>query len=148
MAFARQLHPAHFHPGRNSIRLPPFPHPDLSHPESGYRHLHPAPHPPPDDIRNSGSGWERGRFNFFDQPCPDPPWRLPGSLQAEGRMLHSCSVLLKLPDICDTLEAKHRKLKANFAAVRVQLVDAKIFRSSLECLRNLADTIFHLRNGP
>ena len=34
-------------------------HPDVSHPESSwrhfprYRHLHPAPHPPPDDIRNS-----------------------------------------------------------------------------------------------
>nr|CAN67981.1 hypothetical protein VITISV_005015 [Vitis vinifera] len=52
-------------------------------------------------IRNSGAGWERRRFNFLDQPCPYPPWRLPGSLQAEGRMLHSCSVLLKLPNICD-----------------------------------------------
>ena len=130
MAFARQLHPAHFHPGRNSIRVEMpsgqkchpgrisirvgFPsgqkihpaacrhfHPDVSHPESGYCHLHPAPHPPPNDIRNSGSGWERKRFNFLDQPCPDPPWHLPGSLQTEGRMLHSCSVLMKLPDICD-----------------------------------------------
>ncbi|RVW53409.1 hypothetical protein CK203_085009 [Vitis vinifera] len=40
------------------------------------------------------------------------------------------------------MEAKHHKMKANFAAVRVQLVDAKIFRSPLECLRNLADLVF------
>ena len=115
MALARQLHPAHFHPGRNSIRLPPFPSgcitsgirlPPLTsgatstprwHPKFRIRmgkeafQLHPA------DI----SGWERRRFHFLDQPCPNPPWRLPQSLQAEGRMLHSCSVLLKLPDICD-----------------------------------------------
>ena len=74
-----------------------------------YRHLHPVSHPPPDDIRNSTappipsdvlhlefrsrmgkeafqlhptdiSGCERRRFNFLDQPCPDPPWRLPRSL--------------------------------------------------------------------
>nr|CAN82307.1 hypothetical protein VITISV_011996 [Vitis vinifera] len=50
--------------------------------------------------------------------------------------------LLKLPDICATLEAEHLKMKANFAALRVYLVDVKIFRSLLECLRNLADTIF------
>ena len=97
-------------------------HPDVSHPEFGwrhfprYRHLHPTSHPPPGwhpkfRIRMGKvafqlhpadiSGWEKRRFNFLDQPCLDPPWRLPGSLQAEGRMLHSCSVLLKLPDICD-----------------------------------------------
>ncbi|RVW24919.1 hypothetical protein CK203_079521 [Vitis vinifera] len=59
------------------------------------------------------------------------------SLQAEGRILHGCespfcyeyfaAILhsavefpLKFPDSCDTLEAEHRKLKANFAALRNQ----------------------------
>ena len=59
MAFSRQLHPAHFHPGRNSIRIGIPSGCRHFHPESGwrhfpcYRHLHPALHPPPDDIRNS-----------------------------------------------------------------------------------------------
>ncbi|RVW89695.1 hypothetical protein CK203_047277 [Vitis vinifera] len=57
------------------------------------------------------------------------------SLQAEGRILHGCEItlllrndfaailhsavefLLKFHDICDTLEAEHRKLKANFATL-------------------------------
>ena len=34
-------------------------------------------------------------------------------------ILHSAvEFLLKFPDICDTLEAEHRKLKARFAALR------------------------------
>ena len=84
MALARQLHPAHFHPGRNSIRLPPFPSGCIT---SGIR-LMPLPPLPSltsdatstprmtsgillhrpfhlmSYIWNSGAGWERRRFNF------------------------------------------------------------------------------------
>ena len=65
------------------------------------------------------------------------------SFQAERRILHGCEItfllqndfaaflhsavdfLLKFPDICDTLEAEHRKLKANFTALRNQSFAAK-----------------------
>ena len=41
-------------------------------------------------------------------------------------ILHSAvEFLLKFPDICDTLEAEHCKLKANFAALRNQPFAAK-----------------------
>ena len=58
------------------------------------------------------------------------------SLQVEERILHGCEITLllrndfaailhsavefplKFPDSCDMLEAEHRKLKANFAALR------------------------------
>nr|CAN73744.1 hypothetical protein VITISV_020186 [Vitis vinifera] len=93
MAFARQLHPAHFHPGRNSIRVG-IPsgcrhfHPDVSHSESSYHHLHPAPHLPPDDIWNSGSGWERRRFNFIRQTYPDGKGGVSTSSISHVRILH------------------------------------------------------------
>ena len=81
-------------------------------------------------------------------------------LQAEGRIqqsvaksafccknfvafLHSAmELLLKLPDICATLEAEHLKMKDHFAALREEPVAAKWFRSPFVCLRNLANTIF------
>ena len=63
--------------------------------------------------------------------------------------------LLKMPNVYREREAGNLKreagnlkVEANFAALRVQLGVAKLFRSPLECLRNLADTIFILRNGP
>ncbi|WJZ98622.1 hypothetical protein VitviT2T_017134 [Vitis vinifera] len=59
---------------------------------------------------------------FVDQPMPhqEPPTR------HSGAILHSAvEFLLKIPDICDTLEAKHRKLKSNFAALRNQPFAAK-----------------------
>ena len=57
-----------------------------------YSELYPADVPPYPDISHSAPDGRGGHFNFLDQPCPDPPWRLPGSLQDEGRMLHSAAV--------------------------------------------------------
>ena len=87
------------------------------------------------------------------------------SLQAEGRFLQGyeislllrefrshfaqCTgVLLKLPDSCDMLEAEHRKLKANFAALRNQPFAAKWFRSPFWMFAKSRRPRFHLRNGP
>ena len=99
-----------FHPGRNAIRVG-FPsgqkihpgrisiwvenpsgclhfHPDVSHPKSGYPHLDPTPHPPLDDIRNSGSGWERRHFNFIRQTYPDGKGGILTSSISHVRILH------------------------------------------------------------
>ncbi|RVX16274.1 Retrovirus-related Pol polyprotein from transposon TNT 1-94 [Vitis vinifera] len=47
-------------------------------------------------------------------------------LKKQHAFLHSAvDFLLKFPDICDTLEAEHRKLKANFTALRNQSFAAK-----------------------
>ena len=81
------------------------------------------------------------------------------SLQAEGRILHSCEMILQpfctvlwnsswsFPDICDMLEAEHRKLKDNFAALRNQPFAAKWFRSSFCASAKSRRPRFHLRNG-
>ena len=88
------------------------------------------------------------------------------SRQAEGRSLHGCEIsllmrsdfaailhsavkfLLKFPDICDTLEAEHRKQKANFAALQNQLFAAKWFRSPFYASAKFRRPRFHLRIGP
>ncbi|RVW25288.1 hypothetical protein CK203_110567 [Vitis vinifera] len=63
-------------------------HPDVSHPKSGYPHLDPMPHPPLDDIRNSGSGWERRHFNFIRQTYPDGKGGVSTSSISHVRILH------------------------------------------------------------
>ena len=88
------------------------------------------------------------------------------SLQAEGRILHGCEItlllqndfvailhsaeefLLKFPDICNTLEAEHSKLKANLAALRNQPFAVKWFRSPFCAFAKSRRPRFHLRNGP
>ena len=64
-------------------------------------------------------------------------------------ILHSVvEFLLKFLDICDTLEAEHRKLKANFAALRNQSFAVKWFRSPFCVSTKSRRPRFHLRNGP
>ena len=85
------------------------------------------------------------------------------SLQAEGRFLHGWEITLLLRNdfaaflhsavdfplkFPDTLEAEHRKLKANFAALRNQPYAAKWFRSPLYASAKSRRPRFHLRNGP
>ena len=89
------------------------------------------------------------------------------SLQAEGRILHSaakspfccemisqpfCTVLWNsswsFPIFPNTLEAKHRKLKANLAALRNQLFAAKWFRNPFCASAKSRRPCFHLRNAP
>nr|CAN75596.1 hypothetical protein VITISV_023656 [Vitis vinifera] len=88
------------------------------------------------------------------------------SLQAEGRILHGCEItlllrndfaaflysvvdfLLKLPDICRTLEAENLKMKDHFAALRNQPFAAKSFRSPFCASTKSRIPRFHLRNGP
>ena len=88
------------------------------------------------------------------------------SLQAEGRILHGCEItlllrndfaailhsavefLLKFPDICNKLEAEHRKLKANFPALRNQPFATKWFRSPFCASAKSRRPCFHLRIGP
>ena len=88
------------------------------------------------------------------------------SLQAEGRILHGCEITLlprndfatilhsavefplKFLDSCDTLEAEHRKLKANFAALWNQPFAAKWFRSPFCASAKSRRPRFHLRIGP
>ena len=53
--------------------------------------------------------------------------------------------LLKLPNICRKLEAGNLKMEANFAASLLLRSD---FAALLECLRNLADTIFSCEMVP
>ena len=53
--------------------------------------------------------------------------------------------LMKLPDICRKLEAGNLKMEANFAASLLLRSD---FAALLECLRNLADTIFSCEMVP
>ena len=99
------------HPGRIPIRVENpsgcrhF-HPDVSHPEFGYPYLHPAPHPPPDDIRNLGSGWERRRFNFIRQTYPDGKGGVSTSSISHVRILYGV-----YPD--------HSKLKAECCTAAV-----------------------------
>ncbi|RVW20836.1 putative mitochondrial protein [Vitis vinifera] len=81
-------------------------HPDVSHPESGYPHLHPAPHPPPNDIRNSGSGWEMRCFNFIRQTYPDGKGGVSTFSISHVRILHGV-----YPD--------HSKLKAECCTTAV-----------------------------
>ena len=82
------------------------------------------------------------------------------SLQAEGRILYGCEItlllrndfaailhsavefLLKFQNICDTLEAEHRKLKARFAALRNHPFAAKWFHSPFCASAKSHDLIF------
>ena len=88
------------------------------------------------------------------------------SLQVEGRILHGREItfllrndfatilhsavefLLKFPDICNKLEAEHRKLKANFPALRNQPFATKWFRSPFCASAKSRRPRFHLRIGP
>ena len=63
--------------------------------------------------------------------------------------LHSAvEFLLKFPDIYDTLEAEHHKLKDHFAALRNEPVAAKWFRSPSCASTKSHKHHFHLRNDP
>ena len=114
-----------FHPGRNSIRLPPLYtrltppfhqaaaafHPDVSHPEICCHHSIRMFH-----IRNSGRvmfhilrmfhirqtypDGRRVRFNFHDQAYPDPPTAL--ARRVSQPILHSAAVFSWSFPICAT----------------------------------------------
>ena len=67
------------------------------------------------------SGMSGSSDSAYPESIHDRQFRFPGQ-----PFLHSAvEFLLKFPDICDTLEAEHRKLKANFATLRDQPFAAK-----------------------
>ena len=84
-----------FHPGRNSIRLPPLSTPDVSHPEFCCAAIPPVCFTS-GILRPDGRG---ERFNFPGHTYPD---QLIARTQRVSQLLAQCrGVLLKLPDMCD-----------------------------------------------
>ncbi|RVW31076.1 hypothetical protein CK203_093174 [Vitis vinifera] len=76
-------------------------------------------------------------------------WKHPVSLETcrglrtiEGLLYSVVDFLLKLPDICRKLEAEHLKMKANFAALRDNLLLRSDFAALCVHMRNLADLVF------